>query len=211
MMSHRQCDEDGRLSDRPTTYHATEVKTPRTVSGMADQVAIFGRTDRSLHVHGCPGSDLIQGLNPLSAYLYSTSMVCTLFHIIEKEVANTAEHHSTDDRGSGAYIARRMYKFADQDPMNSSGTLHQCTRGRREADRFQEKAQSSRLPQLKGEATSWKVHFGNGVLSGVPLLNTQTARWFLRAYRHLGGSEESLGCVFHKSEDITERWIPVRR
>ncbi|GBP61860.1 hypothetical protein EVAR_97302_1 [Eumeta japonica] len=55
MAYRRKCHEDGRPSDRPTAYYATEAKTPGTGGGMADQGAILGRTDRSLRAHGRSG------------------------------------------------------------------------------------------------------------------------------------------------------------
>ncbi|GBP30194.1 hypothetical protein EVAR_94502_1 [Eumeta japonica] len=51
----RQCDKDGHFTDRPAAYSATEAKTPKTGSGMADQSATSGRADRSLHAHGYSG------------------------------------------------------------------------------------------------------------------------------------------------------------
>ncbi|GBP56692.1 hypothetical protein EVAR_12371_1 [Eumeta japonica] len=132
MLSDTACDaHTSHLIDWPAVYRGIKVEALRIESGMADQGAIFGRTDRSLLAHGRSGrachppeqsraehaalstsialtapsqSCPVQGLHPLSAHLRSASMLRTLFYHTEEEVPNSGEHRSMDDRGIGRSI-----------------------------------------------------------------------------------------------------------
>ncbi|GBP81820.1 RNA-directed DNA polymerase from mobile element jockey [Eumeta japonica] len=98
MACRRECDEDGRLIDRPTAYRATEVETPKTRSGMVDQGEISGCADRSLHAHGHSGGACYPPEQSRAEHTTpSTSIVRALPHITEEEDPKPTKRRLTDN------------------------------------------------------------------------------------------------------------------
>ncbi|GBP91285.1 hypothetical protein EVAR_96485_1 [Eumeta japonica] len=77
-------------------------------------------------------------------------MIRTLFHITEEEDPSPAEHRPTDDHGSGASPAGFLTSLI-RAHMDSSGTSHRRTRGRRAADRSSEKSPKRLPPNSEAE------------------------------------------------------------
>ncbi|GBP92087.1 hypothetical protein EVAR_68073_1 [Eumeta japonica] len=100
-------DEDGRLIDRPTAYHATKAETLSTGSGMADENAISGSTDRSLHAHGRSGG---ASHPPEQSHAERVAPLNVLNDVIPRDLCiETVEEFIQ-------YSARGMYDIAEKSP-----------------------------------------------------------------------------------------------
>ncbi|GBP61242.1 hypothetical protein EVAR_45261_1 [Eumeta japonica] len=183
MASRRQYSKDGCLIDRPTAYHATKAETSRTESGMADQGAIPGRTDRSLHTHGrscgaChpPGKSRAEHAAPsppTALIAPSQSWPCIkrkriqTQQNIDLQIIVGAERYNLNDviardlciktvEDYIQHITRRMYDINDQGPHEFLRNIAPMPRGHRTADSSQENF-SRCPPQQQGKAWSAKL------------------------------------------------------